>query len=405
MTREVAASRVVQPEPYGEVRCVRSVFDVIKFFEEPQAAAILKLGILRRYLPTYFRKVGSTSDGAGTYIDGYAGRGHYEDGSPGSPALAVEAASALIGNRQIDAFFVEEDPESYEILSKYVGDERPDWKVLRGTIEERLPGIMGTVPGDMPVFAFMDPFGLGIPMSMLEEQLLARGGEMMTRRMRVNGTATEVLLNFSLPGLRRNAGHLLSPSTHPRYLKARETILARMDATLGGPWWRDIWLSGAVDREAQIVVGYRDRLCRLRGNYGVFTIPVADRLDGPPSYELMLLTQHEDGAWLMNDQVSLASEEYRKFCLQQKGELDLVDVKARDAQWVATIAGNIRWLLVGADGFKAASRITEIYGSVLGVARSTHFKRAVDGLVAAGEATRSPDKWPKNYGQVWVRRP
>lgn len=374
------------------------------FFEEPQAAAILKHGILGRYLPTYLRKVGSTSGGRGVYIDGYAGRGRYEDGSPGSPALAVEAAKALSGNRSVDAFFVEEDLESYEALSRYIGEARPDWKVLRGTIEAHLPKIMGLVPADIPLLAFMDPFGLGVPMKQLDEQLLSRGGRMMGRRLRLDGVATEVLLNFSLPGLRRNGGHLLSRGKDPTYLKARATILDNMDATLGGDWWQAIWAGGGQDREDQILTEYRQRLCDLPGGYGVFSLPVADRLGGPASYWLMLLTQHEDGAWLFNDQVSLASEEYRQFCLSAAGELDLVDVKARDAEWVDQIAVNVVAELANGT-FKAAARISEVYGELIGVARSTHFKRAVDGLVKAGTVLKAPEKWPKNYGQVRIKRP
>lgn len=375
-----------------------------KFFEEPQAAAILKHGILRRYLPTYMRKVGSTSGGRGLYLDGYAGRGHYENGSPGSPALAVEAAKALVGVREIEAVFVEEDSDSYVVLSEYIAAERPDWKVLKGTIEEHLGGVVGKVPGDLPLFAFLDPFGLGIPMDMLEQQLLVRGGQMMGRRLRVDGAATEVLLNFSLPGLRRNAGHLTSTSTNPRYLKARDTILARMDATLGGPWWREIWVGGAADREEQIQKGYREKLTDLSGGYGVFSIPVADKLGGRESYWLMLLTQHEDGAWLFNEQVSLASEEYRKFCIQQTGEMDLVDVKARNEEWAKELAENIEAELAANGNFKAASKLGEVYGDLLGVARSMHFRRAVEMLYQAGKTSTNP-KGCKDYSRLWVKRP
>ena len=66
----------------------------MNFFQEPQGAAILKHGILRRYLPVFTAKVGSTA-GEVDYLDCYAGPGLYDDGSDGSPALALATAEAI----------------------------------------------------------------------------------------------------------------------------------------------------------------------------------------------------------------------------------------------------------------------------------------------------------------------
>jgi three-Cys-motif partner protein len=61
------------------------------FFETKQPAAVLKHELLRRYLRVYVQKTGSTSkDGRVAYLDAYAGPGFYDDGSAGSPAIAVE---------------------------------------------------------------------------------------------------------------------------------------------------------------------------------------------------------------------------------------------------------------------------------------------------------------------------
>lgn len=70
----------------------------MSFFNEPQGAAILKHGILKRYLPLYATKVGSVA-GEVVYLDCYAGPGLYGDGSDGSPALALATADALAGYR------------------------------------------------------------------------------------------------------------------------------------------------------------------------------------------------------------------------------------------------------------------------------------------------------------------
>ena len=57
--------------------------DTQEFFDERQGAAVIKHGILRRYLPVFAAKTGSTSAGGRVvYLDGYAGAG----GSTPSPS-------------------------------------------------------------------------------------------------------------------------------------------------------------------------------------------------------------------------------------------------------------------------------------------------------------------------------
>ena len=76
---------------------------------------------------------------------------------------------------------------------------------------------------------FLDPCGLGIPFSVLVQTL--SGPRAAT------WPPTEILLNFSLDAVRRIAGHVTSPTPD-------ETSMARLDAVLGGAWWRS-WLTTA----------------------------------------------------------------------------------------------------------------------------------------------------------------
>ncbi len=89
------------------------------FFEEQQVAAVLKHGILQRYLPTYARKVGSRAPGGRVaYRDAYASAGAYETGVPGSPVLAEQTAERLAATRQLETFMVERDRATYEELCR-----------------------------------------------------------------------------------------------------------------------------------------------------------------------------------------------------------------------------------------------------------------------------------------------
>ncbi len=217
----------------------------VGFFEDQQGAAVLKHGILSRYLPIYAGKTGSTSKGHRVaYLDAYAGAGAYEDGVPGSPALAAKTAEALTF-RRIDCFMIEQDRATFEALCRNLADAE-SCTILQGSVEQHLEEVLARVE-DCPLFAFFDPFGLLLPMESLQRVLNRR-------------QSTEVLLTFSLPGLRRNAGHLSSTSTEPKYQRARATILGKVDAALGGDRWREIWMSGGEDRTYRIFEGWRQRI-------------------------------------------------------------------------------------------------------------------------------------------------
>ena len=357
------------------------------FFDHPQPAAVLKHGILKRYLPPFAFKVGSvTRSGLVAYIDGYAGRGTYEDGTPGSPAIAVDLADTIMAvkgdNLIVGGYFVEKDPAWCEALCELFDFAGIGWPVYEGDVEDHLVEIMDDIDDNTPLFAFLDPFGLNLPMDMIRKHLLSRSGRMMGG-YRVEGAATEVLLNFSLHGLRRNAGHLDSKKSY----KAKQKIVDRVDAMLGGEWWHRIWTSRRASREDEIREGYIQRFIEMPGNWGVFSVDVGDRLDGPPEYWLLYLTQHEDGAWLFNQAVSKSMEEHHDECVRLSGELDLDPLESRAGRWVDELAANMTAILDDIGSFRIGAHIGRVYGSTLGHAREMHVRKAVRRLHDAGLTT------------------
>jgi hypothetical protein len=250
--------------------------------------------------------------------------------------------------------------------------------VLEGPIESHLDSIVDQVEGS-PLLAFFDPFGLGIPFDMLT-------GRVLGRATGVGRATTEVLLNLSVPGIERNAGHLKEPTTtHAPYHKARETILARLDASLGGAWWREIWSSGSKGAIDQIVSGYWDRLKGAAGGWGSWLVPVSDRWGGPPSYYLIFLSKHPDGLWAFSETLSLAKEEYFDFC--HRDQLQLETNTDRWARWSATIARNIEQMLAEGNAFRVRDRANEVYGETLGEARERHIRAAIKQLYKEGKTS------------------
>ena len=61
------------------------------FWDHPQGAAVFKHAVLRAYAPTFASKTGHFyGEGHVGIVDGYAGPGAYDDGSPGSPEEIVD---------------------------------------------------------------------------------------------------------------------------------------------------------------------------------------------------------------------------------------------------------------------------------------------------------------------------
>lgn len=351
------------------------------FFKEKQGAGIFKHGLFRRYVPVFVSKVGSTAQGGRVYcLDAYAGAGMYDDGTPGSPLLVATTASEMARLRDLRGIYVEEDRKTCDRLKAALQATGTDPLVYQGRVERHLDSILAEV-GRSPLFAFFDPFGLGLPFDILTQRVLGRATGFLS-------APTEVLLNLSLPGLWRNAGHLAEPtSSHQPYLKARKTILIRMDAAMGGDWWRPIWTSGVDDKVQQIVQGYWNRLKEAAGGWGSWLVPVSERWGAPPIYCLIFLSKHPDGMWAFTESLSLAKEEYYEFC--HRGQLELETKEERWAKWTEKIARNIDQILAAGEPFTVRRRMEEVYGETMGDARERHIRGAIKKLYAEGKTTTS----------------
>lgn len=351
------------------------------FFDERRGAAVLKHEIIRQYLHPFVSKVGVAAPGNRVvYLDGFAGAGVYEDGSPGSPALAAATAEKIASFRDLECIYVEEDRETLIKLRRVLVATSHKWQALEGRIEDKLDEVLD-LAGKAPMFAFFDPFGLGISFDALEEKVLARSARLPT--IGRTGPPTEVLLNFSLPGLRRVAGHLTAQSDNPTYQKARMTLLSRLDAVLGGDYWRDIFLRREQDWTDQVLSGYLEKLKSAAGKWAYWSVPVSNSETSSPIYHLIFLTQHADGIWQFNQALSLAQKAYREYCLQESGGLDLDH--DREERWVEEISKNVRSLLTKGPFTIDASTMSEVFGNTLGLARETHLRRALRKLRDDGE--------------------
>lgn len=369
------------------------------FFVAPQPAAVLKHGILRRYVTVFASKTGAGASGKKVvYLDGYAGPGRYDNGEPGSPALAVDAARQLADYRNLHCVFVEGDKKHHKALADMLAAEAgPDLTTEHhhGKVEDHLPAILAAHPQE-PMFAFLDPFGLGLSFDTLTTSLLGRHRPGISLALQPK---TEVLLNFTVPGLERVGGFLDSTKA----IKNRDATLQRMDQVMGGDWWREIYRSSSgSDRLDRIVSEYRDRLSAAAGGWGGWIVPVFDKVGGHPEYLLLHFTRHHDGRWEFHEALSLATREWREACAKAAGPSkqeqlaalgvlpfegmdDPVPFEEDESAWVDEIAANLRAELGQGTPFVVQDRTGEVFGRTLGLARSMHVRKGVKRLHKAGE--------------------
>lgn len=324
----------------------------------------MKHVVLGNYIRLFVNKLGSTYATV-HYLDGYAGPGVYGDGNPGSPLLAAQVADLVKEIRTLRCTFVERDPEFCQTLREVLAEAMPTAEVICDSVGNRITELLNSCEGS-PLLAFLDPFGLAIEFQQLEALAQRRA-------------PTDIIMNVSLSALRRNAGHLTSTSTNPAYLKARETIIARMDAVLGGDWWRPIWQeahdSGSDEGAGRIAIEFAKRCKDLRGGY--FLAAVRDRWDGPPAYLVLLLSSHRDAHWNFNEFMSSAHDALRAADPSVPND-DTLLVKPAD-EYAAVIEANLR-RRVEKGSFVIDQQMTAVYGSVLAQARGKHLRPVIKKL-------------------------
>lgn len=352
------------------------------FFLSPQAAAIYKHRLLKSYIPVWVGKVGSTSQGRRVVVyDAYSGPGRYDDAQPGSPEILVDTAVAMARLRSVHTVFSEKDSSYCDRLKQLLVDKQVDpstYQVLAGPVEKHLDNALAAA-GDLPLFVFLDPYGLTVPFDQVVHILAARDKRGSSAALQPK---TELLLNFSYEAVRRISGVARSDKEY----RVKDGQLAALDRALGGDWWRQLALDAPDGWVGEVLLGYARRVAEAAG-YGFITVEVADSLEAEPVYELILFTRHQDGLWEMSEAMSFARQEWRQWLVDRRehamgGQTELrgLDFDDNEEAWVSEIAQNIEQLLQESDTLRIQDRLGGVMGRTLGLAREKHIRAALKGL-------------------------
>lgn len=267
------------------------------YWEDHRLPGVLKLNLLRRYLPVFLIRTGTKTKHV-AYVD-VAGKGTYGDGSLGSPGIMLEFAAGQKFTRDVDVdlYLCEKDASSFADLSQLATpyqNKGLSIDLTNGQAAEHLSAVLPRVAA-LPTFIFEDPTGLGVPYT----ELVAA--------MNRNGSAawppTEMMINLSLEAIRRIGGHLTSATPN-------EKTMLRLDEALGGEWWRDELATGVTPAAVQGVVTRFATQLGADTRSHVVVIPVLRAPGHRPVYYLIFCTRHRRGVWNFGHCAAQATEDW-----------------------------------------------------------------------------------------------
>jgi three-Cys-motif partner protein len=73
----------------------------------------IKHEILSKYLSGWIHILGNSGYNTINYIDGFAGKGKYNDGSDGSPIIAINAFKNVTHRSMMRFIFIEKNPDNF----------------------------------------------------------------------------------------------------------------------------------------------------------------------------------------------------------------------------------------------------------------------------------------------------
>jgi three-Cys-motif partner protein len=373
-----------------------------EFFRSRKSAAVVKHGILKRY-PVVFASMTGQSNPV-VFLDGYAGRGEYKNGEPGSPLLLSRCAEFVKSFRDVRGFFVEQDADNFanlkQVLDAKGGSVRRELR--HGSLDDHLPELLALAK-DASLFAFLDPFGPALAFDTIRTKLLGRP----------SWPPTEVLLHFSVSTVARmgRAVHL-ARTKHGGLSEADQKTAQLLDRFLGRGWWQEHFAEvkdvhedeRATDVALRVGQEYERRLT-AGSNYRAIRMPVRKRPDLAPQYVLVLFTTHREGAWHFADAIGKAGVEWEQAWVEEQvrrgdiatptlfGDAPVFDAdeykKFNGPRWANIIEQNIERLLSRDRPVTPAEAVPEIYGTVLGQAWTPHVRAAVRSLHRKGHVAHN----------------
>lgn len=278
------------------------------FFKIKKEWSKCKDSLLACYFKPYFSKIIQQGKPV-VYIDCFAGKGKYDDGSNGSPLIACNIIKERLqkGNykaSKIKAYFIElkYSDDLKKNLHNYKNDI--DCEVIGGKYEENIDSILLN-SRESNIFMYIDPFGIkGLDPSNLNAFC-----------SKYSLQSVEILINFNSFGFFREACRTLKlePDTNIKkltdgYIDSEKTIpnsKSSLDTIFGSDDWEEI-VNKVYAKEINVSSAEMElskAFCKnlYPGFKYVLNMPIRKDEEINLKYRMVYATNHSDGCLLMAD--------------------------------------------------------------------------------------------------------
>ncbi len=278
------------------------------FFKTKKAWSEVKDELLGCYFKPYVQKILHTYKPL-IYVDCFAGKGKFEDGSPGSPLIALDIIRSCVDSTTMEST----DISTHFIDLNYAEDLQknlngyPNVKIYSGKYEDKIVEILRN-KSNCNVFLYIDPYGIKALNCSLFDNFAQRGFN-----------SIELLINMNSFGFIREACNAMGTKFEDKDLfddlveyetstfVASEKSIKDLDEIAGGEYWQNI----IKDYKENKIDGYEaekrfaDQYCqRLRQKYKyVLNLPLRIKKGQRPKYRMIHATNHKDGCLLMVDNI------------------------------------------------------------------------------------------------------
>ncbi len=311
--------------------------ELSEYFDEQKNWSKRKLDIISSYLNAFVKILGSnTSHACVYYIDGFAGRGNYKDGTKGSPVLAAELAQKFRDQNkvyQLQCINVEADNTNFQNLETATSIYERIVLNLQGTFASNIPKILQQI-GKCPAFFFIDPFGVkGTDWQDLIK-ILHRNAK------------TDLWLRFDHKTVRRLSGFFDSGSRGAERKVSRllnlygihtaESLFQRLDG------------NSCEERINNAVNYYVERLeleFRLQKDFGFSAAFPIVSLDGQNKYYLVFAASHPKAVILASETIYTVErnrpQEMQDYAQKKTGQMPLFSVEPSELELSNSIAEDL----------------------------------------------------------------
>ncbi|MEG0314937.1 MAG: three-Cys-motif partner protein TcmP [Erysipelotrichaceae bacterium] len=281
------------------------------FFKAKKEWSCVKDELLGCYLKPYFQKLLATKKDI-IYIDCFAGKGIFEDGSKGSPIIALEIIKDCLSNShqngvKIEPYFIELN-HSDELKQNLISYGLSDNNIVSGSYEDKVFEILSG-RNDINVFLYIDPYGI----KSLDYNFFNK----LSCCKLIN--SIEILINFNSFGFVREACHAMGGkfddyNIFQDLLEYEGTRLERnskseelLNRIAGGDYWKNtinkFKRKEITGKEAEVTFS-KDFCIKLQLCFRyVLNMPLRIRQDHHPKYRMIHLTKHVEGCLIMADNI------------------------------------------------------------------------------------------------------